>query len=64
MSEYLKQNLHISPCVGNCCLNSDDVCVGCFRHVEEITAWHTATDEQKIEIIDKMEERKNQLQPS
>ncbi|WP_239649575.1 DUF1289 domain-containing protein [Methylocucumis oryzae] len=20
-----------SPCVRNCCLNNDDVCLGCFR---------------------------------
>ena len=28
-----------SPCVRNCCLDHDDVCLGCFRTLDEILAW-------------------------
>ena len=28
-----------SPCVRNCCLDDDDICMGCFRSVDEITGW-------------------------
>ena len=28
-----------SPCVRNCCLNDDDICMGCFRSLEEIKQW-------------------------
>jgi uncharacterized protein len=28
-----------SPCIRNCCLNDDDICLGCFRSLEEIKDW-------------------------
>ena len=28
-----------SPCVRNCCLDHDDLCLGCFRTLDEILAW-------------------------
>lgn len=28
-----------SPCVRNCCLGEDDICLGCFRTIDEITSW-------------------------
>jgi uncharacterized protein len=28
-----------SPCIRNCCLNDDDICLGCFRSLEEIVGW-------------------------
>ena len=34
-----------SPCVRQCCLNNDDICLGCFRSLEEIRNW-TEVDEQ------------------
>jgi predicted Fe-S protein YdhL (DUF1289 family) len=41
-----------SPCINNCTLNEDDICLGCGRLIDEITDWHDANDEQKIFIID------------
>jgi predicted Fe-S protein YdhL (DUF1289 family) len=40
-----------SPCVRNCCLDDDAVCMGCFRTIEEICGWHSASDERKREIL-------------
>jgi predicted Fe-S protein YdhL (DUF1289 family) len=40
-----------SPCVRNCCLDGDDVCLGCYRHVDEIIAWGSASDEEKLEVL-------------
>lgn len=34
-----------SPCVRNCCLDDDNICLGCFRSLEEIRNW-TQADEQ------------------
>ncbi len=31
--------LATSPCIRQCCLNEQDVCVGCFRTLAEILAW-------------------------
>ena len=28
-----------SPCVRRCCLTDDDICLGCFRSLEEILRW-------------------------
>ena len=48
----------LSPCVRHCCLNEYDVCLGCFRTLEEILVWHKATDEQKRLILEKVTARK------
>lgn len=40
-----------SPCVRNCCLGEDDVCLGCFRHLEEIKLWGLADDKARIKIV-------------
>ncbi|WP_448246808.1 DUF1289 domain-containing protein [Thalassotalea agariperforans] len=47
-----------SPCIRNCCLNEEDVCLGCFRHIDEILAWGKATNEQKLTILSTVEQRK------
>jgi predicted Fe-S protein YdhL (DUF1289 family) len=53
------QNLTLeSPCVRNCCLNDDDVCLGCGRSLREITAWSVASDEAKKRILDAASERR------
>lgn len=40
-----------SPCVRNCCLNEADICLGCFRSLEEITRWSLVDDEAKTQIL-------------
>lgn len=40
-----------SPCVNNCCLDEDDICLGCGRTVAEIVRWNDATGEEKSEIL-------------
>lgn len=38
-----------SPCIRNCCLDQNDICLGCFRSMTEIMAWTTVSnDEQKM----------------
>jgi predicted Fe-S protein YdhL (DUF1289 family) len=39
-----------SPCVRNCCLDNDDICLGCFRSLDEIRQW-SAVDEQTRECF-------------
>lgn len=46
-----------SPCVRNCCLDSDDVCIGCGRALEEITGWSAATDVERKTILKKARSR-------
>ena len=47
-----------SPCVRNCCLDDDDICMGCFRTLREICDWHGATDDEKREILKRCEARR------
>lgn len=52
-----------SPCVRNCCLDDDDVCVGCFRTVEEIVEWGEASEQRRGDILKIAEKRKQQKGP-
>ncbi|MEO8002745.1 MAG: DUF1289 domain-containing protein [Arenimonas sp.] len=40
-----------SPCIRNCCLDENDVCMGCGRHIDEILAWHQAPNLRREEIL-------------
>ena len=40
-----------SPCVRNCCLNEQDICLGCFRSLEEICGWSQADDQKRKQIL-------------
>ena len=47
-----------SPCVRNCCLNEKDICLGCFRHLDEITGWTAMSDQEKITTLNQCQKRK------
>ncbi len=51
-----------SPCIRNCCLDNNDVCLGCYRHLEEIKAWSQASAQQKSTILSAVAQRKSQSQ--
>lgn len=44
----------MSPCVEVCELDSDFVCVGCGRTIEEVLKWREYTDEQKQKVINRI----------
>lgn len=46
-----------SPCIRNCCLDDDDVCMGCGRSLEEIVSWGTASDDEKRAILERSRQR-------
>ena len=39
-----------SPCTRVCCLDDQDVCIGCGRTMAEICEWSLCTDERRLEI--------------
>ncbi|WP_426143830.1 DUF1289 domain-containing protein [Pseudomonas sp. DWP3-1-2] len=39
-----------SPCISLCRLDEQKVCLGCFRHVEDIREWRSADDERRRQI--------------
>lgn len=47
-----------SPCVRNCCLDDKDMCLGCFRVMDEILVWGKADNNQKFAILALCESRR------
>jgi len=43
-----------SPCVDVCELDSDFVCIGCGRTIDEVLKWREYTDEQKKAVLDRI----------
>lgn len=46
-----------APCQRNCCLDQDDICLGCGRSLTEICGWHQADATQKQQILINAEQR-------
>lgn len=46
-----------SPCVRNCCLDQEDICLGCFRHIDEITSWTSLSNENKKAVLERCKSR-------
>ncbi|MEC4089038.1 DUF1289 domain-containing protein [Pseudoalteromonas rubra] len=47
-----------SPCIRHCCLDDNDVCVGCYRTLNEIMTWQSCDNEQKRAVLRACETRK------
>jgi predicted Fe-S protein YdhL (DUF1289 family) len=52
-----------SPCVRCCCLDNNDVCLGCFRTLEEIVSWSTLDASRKEIIKAELAKRRQQKVP-
>ena len=48
-----------SPCISVCALDSEDVCIGCYRSADEITDWFMASADDKRAIIARAEARRD-----
>ena len=55
-----ERDLTDSPCIGICSATSlgDLICIGCGRTDQEVIAWNTYTDEQKIVINQRLQASK------
>jgi uncharacterized protein len=47
-----------SPCIRNCCLDDDLVCLGCFRSLEEIKEWLVVDDHRRRIILQNATQRR------
>ncbi len=47
-----------SPCIRKCCLNEHDICLGCFRSLDEIKLWTQVNDQQRRHFLIAAEQRK------
>jgi len=41
----------ITPCISQCELDGNDICVGCYRSALEISDWMNKSDDEKIDIV-------------
>jgi len=48
------------PCIRQCCLNEEDVCLGCFRTFDDMLIWNKANAEQKTKMLQMAEQRKKE----
>ncbi|SEE47102.1 Predicted Fe-S protein YdhL, DUF1289 family [Pseudomonas deceptionensis] len=46
-----------SPCISTCRLDEHKVCLGCFRHVEDIREWRSADDQRRRVICEQARQR-------
>ncbi|GIU24256.1 DUF1289 domain-containing protein [Shewanella hafniensis] len=51
-----------NPCIRNCCLDQQDICLGCFRHLDEILAWRAMSDMERQACFVRMAQRKAESQ--
>lgn len=48
------------PCIKQCCLNEEDICLGCFRSFDDMLRWNKASIEEKKEMLKIAETRKKE----
>ena len=51
----------LSPCVGVCQYNDEDLCSGGFRSSKEISQWFSMTIEEKKKVINSLTTRMEEL---
>ncbi|MDX1451634.1 MAG: DUF1289 domain-containing protein [Oleiphilaceae bacterium] len=51
-----------SPCIRQCCLDDQDICMGCYRHVDEICAWQSYDATTRARILAIAEKRRQEAQ--
>lgn len=51
------QSTITNPCVRHCCLNEQDVCLGCFRSLSEITGWSKLDESQRTAVLGQAKQR-------
>jgi predicted Fe-S protein YdhL (DUF1289 family) len=47
-----------SPCVRNCCLDEQDICLGCGRSLDEIRDWSATPDPGRQQILERAAARR------
>lgn len=47
-----------SPCIDVCKLDEHNICIGCWRTLEEIAVWSKLNEQQKITVLENCEVRK------
>jgi hypothetical protein len=46
-----------SPCIKVCALDDDEICMGCYRSLDEIDRWMRCSNEEKKAILELAKQR-------
>ena len=46
------------PCIKKCCLNEEEICLGCFRTFNDMCLWNKASIEEKKKMMGMADKRK------
>jgi predicted Fe-S protein YdhL (DUF1289 family) len=49
-----------SPCIRVCCLDSNDICLGCFRSLAEIMQWTQVNEQTRQCFLNNAKRREQQ----
>lgn len=53
-----------SPCINVCRMDEGTgLCLGCFRTLDEIAAWAASSDSTRLEILAKVQKRRQEHDP-
>ena len=58
----LNESTLASPCIRMCCLDNNDICLGCFRSLQEIINWSNADKQTRQCFLANANMRKQQYQ--
>lgn len=47
-----------SPCIRQCSLNEQEVCIGCYRTLKEILDWTKYAESERLQVLKLCSERK------
>ncbi len=51
----------ISPCIGVCQLDGQDMCIGCLRSKAEIGAWSYYDETEKLAVLNILKQRRRAM---
>jgi len=49
-----------SPCIRVCCLDENDICLGCYRSIDDVLQWSAVDDTGKLLILEVSEKRRKE----
>ena len=58
MTTRIKNPTH-SPCIRKCSLDINDLCLGCFRTLNEIIEWSNSDEKTKKTVVLQSRQRKS-----
>ena len=48
------------PCLKKCELDENNVCLGCYRTLDDMRCWHSSSKDEKIKILQLAELRQQE----